>query len=103
MTTKNFQTIIFTDLDGTLLDYKDDSSSRVAPLVSKLKDGGVIILFCSSKTRVEQEVYRKRLGIDTPFIVENGGAIYISRDYFNFAYEYHRLGDGYNVIELGMP
>jgi mannosyl-3-phosphoglycerate phosphatase len=103
MITKNTNTIIFTDLDGTLLDYRDYSSSRVTPLVSKLKERGILIVFCSSKTRVEQEVYRSRLGINTPFIVENGGAIYISRDYFAFSYEYHRMDYGYYIIELGIP
>ncbi len=103
MIAKNARTIIFTDLDGTLLDYRDYSSSRVAPLVSKLKDGGVVIVFCSSKTRAEQEVYLSRLAINTPFIVENGGAIYISQDYFAFSYEYHRLDGGYHIIELGLP
>ena len=103
MIAKNTKTIIFTDLDGTLLDYRDYSYSRVAPLVSKLKDRGVIIVFCSSKTRAEQDVYRGRLGINTPFIVENGGAIYIGQDYFPFTYEYHRLDGRYHVIELGLP
>lgn len=103
MITKSTETIIFTDLDGTLLDYKDYSCSRVAPLVSKLKDRGVIVVFCSSKTRAEQEVYQSELGIDTPFIVENGGAVYIKQDYFPFSYEYHRLDGSYNVIELGLP
>ena len=103
MIAKSTKTIIFTDLDGTLLDYRDYSCSRVAPLVSKLKDRGVIIVFCSSKTRAEQEVYRSKLGINIPFIVENGGAVYIKQDYFPFTYEYHRLDGGYHVIELGLP
>jgi mannosyl-3-phosphoglycerate phosphatase len=103
MIKKNRKTIIFTDLDGTLLDYGDYSSSRVNPLVSKLNELGVLIVFCSSKTRLEQEVYRRRLGIATPFIVENGGAIYINQKYFSFPYEYHRKDQGYYVIELGMP
>ncbi|UCG54584.1 MAG: mannosyl-3-phosphoglycerate phosphatase [Dehalococcoidia bacterium] len=96
-------TIIFTDLDGTLLDYKDYSYSRVTPLVQKLKNHGVIVVFCSSKTRAEQEIYRSRLGLNSPFISENGGAIYIGKDYFPFSYEYHRLDRGYQIIELGKP
>jgi mannosyl-3-phosphoglycerate synthase len=103
MTINNANTIIFTDLDGTLLDYSDYSSNRVTPLVLKLKKRGVLIVFCSSKTRVEQEIYRSRFDINTPFIVENGGAIYISRGYFAFSYEYHRMDDDYYIIELGIP
>lgn len=97
------KTVIFTDLDGTLLDYRDYSCDRVAPLLSRLNRAGVIVVFCSSKTRAEQEVYRRKLGINTPFIVENGGAIFIERDYFPFAYEYHRQDGSYQVIELALP
>jgi mannosyl-3-phosphoglycerate synthase len=71
--------------------------------VSRLKRAGVIIVFCSSKTGAEQEVYRRRLGIDTPFIVENGGAIFIDKDYFPFDYKYHRQEGNYRVIELALP
>ena len=94
--------VVFTDLDGTLLDYRTYSTELVAPLVARLNRAGVPVVFCSSKTRGEQEVYRRRLGIDAPFIVEDGGAIFIEPGYFPFAYDYHRLVDGYQVIELGM-
>ncbi|MFC1875596.1 HAD-IIB family hydrolase, partial [Chloroflexota bacterium] len=57
---------------------------------------------CSSKTKAEIEVYRERLGLDTPFIVENGGAIFIDRDYFSFPYGHHRAICNYRVIELGI-
>ncbi len=95
--------VIFTDLDGSLLDYHTYSSELVAPVVARLKQAGVAIVFCSSKTRSEQEVYRRRLGIADPFIVEDGGAIFIKPDYFHFTYKYDRIIDGYQVIELGMP
>ena len=100
---KDGKLVIFTDLDGTLLDYDDYSCERVAPPVLRLKKAGVLIVFCSSKTRVEQEVYRRKLGIDTPFIVENGGAIFIEQGYFPFHYSYQRIAGSYQVIELGMP
>ena len=94
--------VIFTDLDGTLLDYHTYSCEVVMPLVARLKRVGIETVLCSSKTRAEIEVYRKRLELDTPFIVENGGAIFIDRDYFSFPYEYHRVIGNYYVIELGV-
>jgi len=94
--------VIFTDLDGTLLDYYTYSCEVVMPLVARLKGAGIEIILCSSKTRAEIEDYRKRLGLDTPFIVENGGAIFIDRDYFSFPYEYHRVIGNYCVVELGI-
>jgi mannosyl-3-phosphoglycerate phosphatase len=103
MSLKEDKIVIFTDLDGTLLDYYTYSCEVVMPLATKLTMAGVAIVFCSSKTRVEQEVYRQRLGLDSPFIVEDGGAIFIDKGYFPLPYKYHRIIGNYQVIELGMP
>ena len=94
--------VIFTDLDGTMLDYYTYSCEVVKPLVEKLKRAGMEIVLCSSKTRAEIEEYRKRLRLETPFIVESGGAIFIDKDYFPFQYDYNRVIGNYRVIELGL-
>ena len=95
--------VIFTDLDGTLLDPETYSYDRALPAIEHLRSQEVPVIFCSAKTRVEQEVYRKELHIKDPFIVENGGAVFISQGYFPFDFEYHKAKDGYQVIELGIP
>jgi mannosyl-3-phosphoglycerate phosphatase len=95
--------VIFTDLDGTLLDLETYSYDRALPCIERLRNQGIPIVFCSAKTRVEQEVYRRELQINDPFIVENGGAIYIPQGYFAFDFNYQKAKDGYHVIELGMP
>jgi mannosyl-3-phosphoglycerate phosphatase len=61
------------------------------------------IVFCSAKTRAEQEVYRRELGISDPFIVENGGAVFVPQGYFPFRFDYQKETEGYQVTELGMP
>jgi len=94
--------VIFTDLDGTLLDYYTYSCEVVMPLVEKLKRAGIEIVLCSSKTRAEMEVYRGGLGLETPFIVENGSAVFIGKDCFPFPYEYNQIIGNYRVIELGI-
>jgi mannosyl-3-phosphoglycerate phosphatase len=71
------------------------------PAVKLLSRKEIPLIFCSAKTRAEQEAYREELGILDPFIVENGGAIFIPQDYFPFSFEYRRIQDGYLVIELG--
>ncbi len=96
------KTVIFTDLDGSLLDPFTYSDAVASPVVASIVNKGIPIIFCSSKTRAEQEIYRRRLGIADPFIVENGGAIFIKQDYFPFAYQYHRVFGNYHVIELGI-
>ena len=95
--------VVFTDLDGTLLDRETYSCEKALPTVNYLRQEGVPIVFCSAKTRAEQEVYRQKLGITDPFIVENGGAIFINQGYFPFSFDCHKIEDGYQVIELGMP
>ena len=94
--------VIFTDLDGTLLDGLDYSYDKALPTIEYLKKKNVPIIFCSSKTRKEQEVFQTKLGIFYPFIVENGGAIFIPEGYFLFDFA-HQIKDGYQIIELGMP
>ncbi|UCG10303.1 MAG: mannosyl-3-phosphoglycerate phosphatase [Dehalococcoidia bacterium] len=96
------KTVIFTDLDGSLLDPFTYSEAVTSTLVASIVDKGIPLIFCSSKTRAEQEVYRRRMGIADPFIVENGGAIFIKRGYFPFAYQYQRVFGDYHVIELGI-
>ncbi|MBE0425745.1 MAG: HAD-IIB family hydrolase [Nitrospirae bacterium] len=78
--TKNL--IIFTDLDGTLLDYYTYSFDAALPALNLLKEKGIPLIICSSKTRKEIEYYRKKLENHHPFISENGGGIFIPKGYF---------------------
>ncbi len=101
MTGPEPKAVVFTDLDGTLLDRATYSYAAALPAVKLLLSRKIPIVFCSAKTRAEQEVYRSRLNIPDPFIVENGGAIFIPRGYFPFDFEHDLDLDEYLVIELG--
>jgi mannosyl-3-phosphoglycerate phosphatase len=94
--------VIFTDLDGTLLDRVTYSYEKALPSVKHLIQKEIPVIFCSSKTKAEQEVYRRELGLFHPFIVENGGAVFIPESYFQFKFGYNRIKDGYQIIELGI-
>ena len=95
--------IIFTDLDGTLLDRVTYSYDKSLAGINMLKRRGVPMIFCSAKTRAEQQVYRTDMGVSHPFIVENGGAIFIPQNYFPFPFSYHKKVDNLLGIELGSP
>ena len=95
--------VIFTDLDGTLLDPVTYSYHQAMDAVELLHRKEIPLIFCSAKTRAEQEVYRRELGIIDPFIVENGGAIFIPENCFSSPFEHHKTTQGYMVIELGTP
>ena len=91
--------VIFTDLDGTLLD-DEYSSDLTLPLLSELKERDIPVVFCSSKTRAEQEILRERLGIEDPFIVEDGSAILIPVGYFGE--DGRERQSGFNRLVLGI-
>jgi len=73
--------VIFTDLDGTLLNSKY-SFQAALPAIHYLKEHNIPLILCSSKTCPELQLYRRRIGNIDPFITENGGGIYIPRGYF---------------------
>src|SRR4030042_1693075 len=93
--------VIFTDLDGTLLDRDTYSFGPVKPALHLVRLKNIPLVISSSKTRSEIELYRKKLENDHPFISENGGAVFIPKDYFSFPYPYDRELNGYFVLELG--
>jgi len=69
--------VVFTDLDGTLLDartYAPDAGVRAT--IKWLRARGIPVVFCSSKTWAEQSALQDALDLaDQPCIVENGAAI----------------------------
>ncbi|WP_426416650.1 HAD-IIB family hydrolase [Aestuariirhabdus sp. LZHN29] len=67
-------TLIFTDLDGCLIDHDGYSYAASAQTLAELKTR-VAIIINSSKTFSEIEQWQREFGLDTPFIFENGSAI----------------------------
>jgi len=93
---------VFADLDGTILD-EQYNFSHTQPISRKLLTLDAAIVLTSSKTKSEVEFFRNRLGINDPFIVEDGSAIYIPKRYFKTAFTYTKQHHQYYVIELGIP
>lgn len=70
--------LVFTDLDGTLLEWSTYSPLVSRPGLLRLRELGVPVVFCSSKTAAEQRALRQELGIRSiPAIVENGAGIIV--------------------------
>lgn len=69
--------LLFTDLDGTLLDHHTYAWDEARPALERLRRLGVPWIMVSSKTRAEIEYWRSATGNAHPFIVENGGAAYV--------------------------
>ena len=95
--------LVFTDLDGTLLDHATYSFEPARPALEALAAAGIPLILCTSKTRAETERWRRALGNAHPFIVENGGAVFIPEGYFAFDAGFDRREGGYGILELGRP
>jgi mannosyl-3-phosphoglycerate phosphatase len=68
--------LIFTDLDGSLLDAEDYSFAGARPALDLIARERWPLIFVTSKTRSEVEALQKAMGLDAPYVVENGAAAY---------------------------
>jgi mannosyl-3-phosphoglycerate phosphatase len=88
--------LIFTDLDGTLLNHDDYSFKDAIPMLEVIKKREIPLIFTTSKTKKECEILQEKIGIKQPFIVENGAAIFGLDD------KVIKLGLGYKEIRVFM-
>jgi len=71
--------LIFTDLDGTLLDHHDYSFTQALTALKKIKQLKIPLIINSSKTYAEIKHIRTQLHNNHAFAVENGAALFIPR------------------------
>jgi mannosyl-3-phosphoglycerate phosphatase len=95
--------IIFTDLDGTLLDGATYSFDAAREALAQLRARSIPVIVVSSKTRAEIEPLLVRLQNEHPFIVENGGAVVVPSDYFPFPLTGAVTSGLYQIVALGTP
>ncbi len=95
--------VIFSDLDGTLLDHNNYQWRPAEPALRALDERGIPLVLVSSKTRAEIEFWRRQFANRHPFVVENGGAVFIPEGYFPFRLPGALERHGYQVVELGRP
>jgi mannosyl-3-phosphoglycerate phosphatase len=93
--------IIFTDLDGTLLDHHTYSFEKAKEALVFTKENKIPVIICTSKTQAEIEVYREKMNNNDPFIPENGGAVIIPKNYFKSLLDKEK--NRYIIVELGTP
>lgn len=93
--------VIFSDLDGTLLDHETYSFDAARPALERLRRDGVPLVLCTSKSRAEIEPLRARMHNVHPFVSENGGAVFIPDGYFPFGIERAERRDDFLVVPIG--
>jgi mannosyl-3-phosphoglycerate phosphatase len=68
-----------------------------------LQEKQIPLVFCTSKTAAEMIPFRKEIKNKDPFIVENGGGIYIPKSYFANLPVKTRKSGHFLVISRGLP
>ncbi|MCF8033537.1 MAG: HAD-IIB family hydrolase [Desulfarculaceae bacterium] len=96
--------VVFSDLDGTLLDHHTYSWEEARPALEAMRAAGVPLVLCSSKTRAEMIPLHAELGLSAPIIVENGGGLFAPADNpLAKGDTWLPAGDGWRVHEIGLP
>ena len=74
--------LVFSDLDGTLLDSHSYDWQPAAPWLSRLHEANIPVILCSSKTSAEMLYLQKMLGLQgLPLIAENGAVIQLAEQW----------------------
>jgi HAD-superfamily hydrolase, subfamily IIB/mannosyl-3-phosphoglycerate phosphatase family len=74
--------LVSTDLDGTLLDHYSYDWRAAQPSITRLLRAGTPIIINTSKTAAEVLQLQRAMGIEQPFVVENGSALYLPKSLF---------------------
>jgi mannosyl-3-phosphoglycerate phosphatase len=93
--------IIFTDLDGTLLNQDDYDYQAALPVLCQLKEEEIPVIPVTSKTRAEVEILRTEIGLSDPFIVENGSGIFLPKNDSRFKLTDTKIKGEYHLKQLG--
>jgi len=95
--------LVFSDLDGSLLDHHSYSFMDALPQLRALERLAIPLVPASSKTGAEIKQLRQQLANEHPFIAENGAAVFIPQGYFTRQPADTIARDGYWVYELSRP
>ena len=92
--------IVFTDLDGTLLDHNDYSFTAAQPCLDFMRENEIPIIFASSKTSIEIENLCSETNFFHPYIAENGALLCIPKNYY---LKNKSINSVYKKIMIGLP
>ena len=76
-------TVIFTDMDGTLLDHHTYSFAAAQPTLDALAARGIPVIPNTSKTFAEMTELRQKIGLNGPFVVETAQRLIFHTAFLN--------------------
>ncbi len=96
--------IIFTDLDGTLLDRNSYSWELAKTALERCHRSRVPVVAVTSKTLAETRLLSKKIGLDAHFIFENGGGICLEDEkYLGLGIPYKDLRAHFLILAGSFP
>jgi mannosyl-3-phosphoglycerate phosphatase len=95
--------LIFTALEGALLDPRTGSFAEAEEALSELDRRRIPLVLVTSRTRDEIEPLRRKMGHGHPFITESGGGIFFPDGYFNIKIPNAKRAGRYLCVALGRP
>ena len=98
--------LVYTDLDGTLLDHDDYDFTPALPALARLRELGIPLIPTTSKTLAESAELNDRLDNPHPCIIENGSALCVPPGYLpdvagserHHGYQVQLLAPGYDAV-----
>lgn len=98
--------LVFTDLDGTLLNHHDYDWSAAKPALAVLRQRQIPLMLVSSKTDVEMLALRHELGNTDPLVCENGSLVLIPQpllESLGVSADPRSISEGYYYDYRGLP
>lgn len=95
--------IVFSSLDGSLLDSETRAWDEARPALDVLRRLEIPVVLTSSKTRSEVAAHARAMELLAPFVAESGGAVVVPEGYFGHKVPGSETRDGYDVLFLGVP
>lgn len=95
--------VVFADLEDSSVDHARNSWEAARPAFERLRERKMRCVLVTARTRAEVLHWLGPAKITHPFVVENGAAAFIPRDYFNFVVPGAVPRDGFDVLEWGRP
>jgi mannosyl-3-phosphoglycerate phosphatase len=89
--------VVFTDLDGTLLNHHDYQWSDASEALELIRQHGFPLILNSSKTFAELQTLSEELQTGAPIICENGAVIAV-KETGSAEYRLHHFGMAYTQI-----
>lgn len=94
--------VLFTDLDGSLLDADTYSFDGARAALDELRRRSIPIVACTSKTAAETRHFLARLEVDAPFIVESGAGVYLPERDFAGLGPRGEARNGWRLVKLAV-